>query len=76
MKSALLLSAVVCVPSFAGAATITSWDTSNVDVGDPVVVDGDSDVSVIHQGDPATAPSNAQIYYEAPEADAPGLEVQ
>jgi len=79
LKSALLLSAVVCVPSFAGAATITSWDTSdtsNVVVGDPVVDDGDSDVSVIYQGDPATAPSNAQIYYEAPEADAPGLTVQ
>jgi len=76
LKSALFLTAVACVPSLAGAATITSWNTSNVDVGDPVVADGDSDVSVIYQGDPATATSNAQIYYEAPESDTPGLEVQ
>ncbi|MCZ0811617.1 choice-of-anchor F family protein [Roseovarius sp. EGI FJ00037] len=76
LKSALLMTAVACLPSLAGAATITSWDTSNVDVGDPVVADGDNDASVIYQGDPATATSNAQIYYEAPEADTPGLEVQ
>lgn len=75
LKPALLLSAVVCVPSFAGAATITSWDTSNVDVG-PVVADDVGGASVIYQGDPATATSNAQIYYEAPESNSPGLEVQ
>lgn len=70
---------VALVPFAASAATITGWNTDNVELG--VAVDADPNTpapedsaSVVYQ-DAAKTETNGKIYYEAPEADYPGLEV-
>lgn len=72
--SALAATLVLAGP--AGAATITSWNTENVEVG-PVVPDGVGGTSVVYDRalPDAAATTNGRIYYEAPEANSPGLRV-
>ncbi|MBY4892273.1 choice-of-anchor F family protein [Rhodobacteraceae bacterium N5(2021)] len=52
-----------------------TWNTDNVVVGPSVPTpEGDlAAVSVVYQGLPDTAETNGQVYYEAPEANSPGL---
>jgi hypothetical protein len=72
----LLGTAALSVPTLAAASTIPnttiSWNTSNVVVG-PSVSGEDGAASVVYQGTPGTSETNGQIYYEAPEANTPGL---
>lgn len=65
---------IILVPGAASAATISSWNTDNVEVG-PTVADGDTGLSVIYDRDPSDpdAVSNGRIAYTAPEANTPGL---
>lgn len=79
MRYALLSAGVAALTPFAAsAATVTGWDTSNVEVG-PATADTaeGAAASVVYDGDPndPASTSNGQIYYAAPEADTPGLEV-
>ncbi len=73
-----MASAVLCacasVPGIAGAATITGWNTSNVTIADNPP-DYETGYSLVHAGDPATAPSTGQIAFTPPEATSPGIKV-
>ena len=69
------------MPLAAGAATITGWNTSNVDVGESPD-DFETGASVIYdqplESDgtvPAGAESSGQIVFTPPESDAPGIKV-
>lgn len=70
---------VALMPFAANAATITGWNTDNVELGvavddDPNTPAPEDSASVVYQ-DPAKTDTNGQIYYAAPEAAYPGLEV-
>ena len=71
------LALATALPMAGQAGTITGWNTANVAVGDAVVAPDTSGVSVVYDRD-ATDPdkvTNGKIYYAAPEAFNPGLEV-
>ncbi len=75
-----MATAVLCTtalaPISATASTITGWNFGNVIPGSPVTgTDGDASVVYDRILPDAGAQSNGQIYYEAPEANAPGLKV-
>jgi len=75
MIGALLLgTAAVAGPTISAASTITSidWNTTNVVIG-PAVSGEEGAASVVYQGPVGTSETNGQIYYEAPEANTPGL---
>ena len=79
MKKILLTTAIIGVSWTlpAAAASITGWDTSNVEVG-PAVSGTNTGASVVYQDldkNPATSETNSQIVYTAPEANTPGIEV-
>lgn len=62
----------------AQAASITAWNTGNVDVGDNPAVIGDTGFSVVYdRAFPAAgAMSNGRIAFTPPEAVSPGIKVQ
>jgi hypothetical protein len=72
----LLGTAAAALPGLGLASTIPttviSWNTTNVDVGPPVSGE-EGAVSVVYQGTVGTSPTNGRVYYEAPEANTPGL---
>lgn len=78
----LLAAGALALPTVTTAASITQWNTSNVDVG-AVDSDPNDDIggaSVIYDQDvsggvPPGATSNGQIVYIAPESNSPGLKV-
>jgi len=79
LRTRLLTSAIissVAVPLGAHAATIERWNTGNVEVG-PAVTGTDDAASVVYDRTvpDSDAVTNGQIYYAAPEADTPGMEV-
>lgn len=71
--SSVLAGAIFGLPTSAISATITGWDTMNVDIG-PVVADGEVGASVVYQ-DAAKTVTNGQVVYTAPEANSPGIKV-
>jgi len=74
--SALTLTSALVAPAISSAATISGWNTDTVDVG-PAVSAGETGASVIYDRalPDASATTNGQIVYGAPEADAPGIKV-
>jgi hypothetical protein len=64
------------LPAIAGAATIDSWNLLNVVEG-PEVTGTDTGASVVYDRvlPDASATTNGQIVYTAPEADTPGMKV-
>lgn len=64
------------LPAIAGAATIDSWNLSNVEPG-PTVTGTATGESVVYDRvlPDASATTNGQIVYAAPEADTPGMKV-
>jgi hypothetical protein len=75
---ATLAAAVVAVASAipAGAATVTGWNTGNVEVG-ATPPDGDTGSSVVYDRavPDADAVTNGQILFTPPEAVSPGIKV-
>lgn len=68
--------AALCVlaPAAASAATITGWNLSNVTVAaNPPA--NETGYSLVHSGDPASAPVTGQIAFTPPEANSPGIKV-
>jgi len=81
--SGLLVAGALLVPGAVSAATITGWNTNNVEVG-PEDIDDTDDVggaSIVYDRDVTGATgtegaeTNGQITYIAPESNAPGLKV-
>lgn len=78
-RAGAILAATSMLALVAGAgqaATIDSWNTSNVDVGDPVSgVEADESVIYDRAYTDPDAVTNGKIVYAAPEANEPGLRV-
>lgn len=81
-KMSLILGALPCALALVAvpgqAATITSWNTDNVEVGADPAVPGDTGISVVYDRNPSApgAVSNGQIAFTPPEANSPGIKVQ
>lgn len=84
LRGALLGLVVAAVPAASQAATITGWNTSNVEVGpvlDTTNAIGDSGASVVYDEEevgetiPTGAESSGQIVYTWDESNSPGIKV-
>lgn len=80
MKNLYILTALIGAVSLTAlsvnAAGISGWNTDNVEVGPPVTgTDGAASVVYDRVLPDVSAQTNGRIYYAAPEADTPGLQV-